>query len=207
VVLTTSYPREEIRPKKIGYAIAFFFLAILLIVWGGYSVAVGLMLGATGMIATGVLTIDEAYESVSWKTVFLLAGLIPLGLSMQTTHTSDWLIQHTLLLWQHLPLWGIQASLAVFTTALTFVLSSVGATIVLVPVALELALRVGGDPRMFALIVAVACSNTFVMPMQQANALIAGPGNYQIKDFFRLGSGLTILYWIIMLVVINLFFR
>lgn len=203
VVLTTSYPREEIRPKKMGFAFLFFILSIALIVWGGYSVAVGLLLGAVGMIATGVLTIDEAYEAVSWKTVFLLAGLIPLGLVMQTTHTADWLIYHSILVWEHLPTWLVQLGLILITMIFTFVLSSVGATIVLVPVALELALRIGQEPRLFALIVAVACSNTFMMPMQQANALIAGPGNYTLKDFFRFGAGMTILFVIVMVLVIN----
>lgn len=206
VVLTTSYPRETIRPKKIGYALFFFILAILLIVSGAYSVSVGLLLGAVGMIGTGVLTIDEAYESVSWKTVFLLAGLIPLGLAMQTTHTTDWIIQHTLALWEFLPLYVIQAALAVSAMLFTFVISGVGATVVLVPVAMELAARVGGDPKIFALIVAIACSNTFIMPMQQANALVTGPGNYQTKDFLRVGSGLTILHWIVTLVAVNLIF-
>lgn len=204
VVLTTSYPREEVRPQKIRYAFFFFVLSLLLIVWGGYSVAVGLLLGAAGMIGTGVLTIDEAYESVSWKTVFLLAGLMPLGLLMQTTHTSDWLIQHSgLLLWEHLPIWVVQTALCLLTMLFTLVLSSVGATIVLVPIALDLAIRVGADPRIFALIVAVACSNTFLMPMQQANALIAGPGNYRLRDFFRLGIGITVLHFVTTLLVIN----
>lgn len=206
VVLTTSYPREEVRPKKIGFAVTFFALAILLIVLGGYSVAVGLLLGACGMIATGVLTVDEAYDAVSWKSVFLLAGLIPLGLVMQTTHTTDWLIQYTLKIWEYLPVFWVEASLAILTTLFTFALSGIGATIVLVPVALELALRVGGDPRIFALIVAVSGSNTFMMPMQQANALIAGPGNYRYRDFFRLGVGMTILFFIFLLLGVKLFF-
>ena len=98
VVVTTSYPREELRPRKVMYALSFFVIAILLIVWGHYPVGVGLLLGAAGMIASGVLTIDEAYSSVSWKTIFLVAGLIPLGLVMQSTHTTDWLTQHTPLL-------------------------------------------------------------------------------------------------------------
>lgn len=206
VVVTTAYPREEVRPQKAIYALIFFFLSIALIVFGGYSVSVGLLLGAVGMIATGVLTIDEAYESVSWKSVFLVAGLIPLGLVMQSTHTTDWLTQHTPLLREDLPNWAIQAGLALLSTGFAFVISSVGATIVLVPVALELAYNVGADPRMYALIVAIAASNSFLMPMQQANALITGPGGYRMMDFIKAGSGMTLLYWLVMLLVINLLF-
>lgn len=207
VVITTSYPREEMRPKKVGYAFSFFILSILLIVWGNFPVSVGLLLGAAGMIATGVLTIDEAYASVSWKNVFLMAGLIPLGLAMQSTHTTDWLTQHAPLLRGDLPNWVIQGGLAFLSTIFGYVISGVGATIVLVPIALELAFNVGADPRMYALIVAISASNAFLLPTQQANALIAGPGGYRTKDFLKVGGGMTILYWVVMLVTVNLWFN
>jgi di/tricarboxylate transporter len=206
VVVTTSYPREEIRPKKVAHALFFFILSILLIVWGNFPVSVALLLGAAGMIATGVLTIDEAYASVSWKNVFLIAGLIPLGLVMQSTHTTDWLTQHTFLLNGNLPNWMLQLALAFFSTLFGYVLSGVGATIVLVPIALELAFNVGADPRMYALIVAISASNAFLLPTQQANALIAGPGGYHTKDFLKVGGGMTILYWATMLITVNLWF-
>jgi di/tricarboxylate transporter len=206
VVVTTSYPREEVRPKKVKFALTFFILAIALIVLGGFPVSIGLLLGAVGMIATGVLTIDEAYESVSWKTVFLVAGLIPLGLVMQATHTTDWLTQHSPLLKEDLPVWVIQGLLALLSTAFAFFISNAGATIVLVPVAIDLAVHTGADPRVFALIVAIASTNSFLMPTQQVNALIAGPGGYNTKDFFKVGIGITLLYWIITLAGINLIF-
>lgn len=206
VVLTTLYPKEELRPHKVGFALFFFLLAIAMIVFGGFSVSVGLLLGAVGMIASGVLSVDEAYETVSWKSVFLLAGLIPLGLAMQTTQTTDWLIQHFPFLREDLPIWALEALFALLSTVLTFAISGVGATIVLVPVAIDLAMNVGADPRVFALIVAVAASNTFLMPMQQANALIAGPGNYKFSDFLKMGFWLMLLYWIVMLLSIHLFF-
>jgi len=206
VVVTTSYPREEIRPRKVKFALTFFVLAIMLIVLGGFPVSIGLLMGAVGMISTGVLTIDEAYESVSWKTVFLMAGLIPLGLVMQSTHTTDWLTQHTPLLKQDLPGWAIQGGLALLSTAFAFFISSVGATIVLVPVALDIAVHMGADPRVYALIVAIASSNSFLIPNQQVNALIAGPGKYSTKDFFKVGSGITIMYWVVSLIAINILF-
>lgn len=206
VVLTTTYPREEIRPKKMGFAIFFFLLSLCLIVIGNFSVPVGLLVGAVGMIASGVLNIDEAYESVSWQTVFLLAGLLPLGLVMQTTHTTDWLTQHAFIFREDLPLWAVETILALIATGFTFVISGVGATIVLVPVAVDLALEFGGDPKLFAMIVAVASSNTFLSPAHQVNALIAGPGGYKTMDFLKVGGGMTILYWVIMLIGINLVF-
>lgn len=203
VVLTTSYPREELRPHKRGFAVLFFFLSIILITGGGFPVSVGLLLGAAGMIGTGVLTIDEAYSSVSWKTVFLVAGLIPLGLVMQKTHTTDWITQHAPLLKEDLPNWVVQLGLAFVATGFSWVISGVGATIVLVPIAIDLAHSMGADPRIYALIVAIAASNTFLLPMHQVNALIAGPGGYRMIDFLKVGAGMTILYWFVMLLMIN----
>ena len=92
------------------------------------------------------------------------------------------------------------------TTLFAWVISGVGATIVLVPIALELANNLGSNPRIFALIVAIAASNTFMLPMYQVNALIAGPGGYRTSDFLKVGTGMTILYWIVMLLTINWFY-
>ena len=202
VLMTTNYPREEIRSNKALWSFLFFVIPILLILSGHFPISVGLLLGATGMIATGVLTIDEAYSAVSWKTVFLLAGLIPLGLVLQTTGTLSWLVHYLLPLGAHLSPWKLQAFLAILATFFASVLSGTGATIVLVPLALELAIKTNGDPRLYALIVAIAASNTFLLPTQQVNALVAGPGLYQPRDFIRVGGLMTVLYWIIMLVAI-----
>lgn len=203
VVLTTSYPREELRPKKMWFALLFFFISIVLITWGDFPVSVGLLLGAMGMIGTGVLTIDEAYSSVSWKNVFLIAGLIPLGIVMQTTHVTDWVMQYSPILKEDLSNIAVEAGLAVIATLFSWVISPVGATIVLVPIAIDMAHTVSADPSLYALIVAVAAANTFLLPMHQVNALIAGPGSYSTIDFLKVGSIITVLYWIVMLVMIN----
>ncbi len=207
VVVTTAYPRERMRQNKIGYALLFFGLPLLLIIVGKFPVSVGLLLGAAGMIATGVLSIDEAYDSVSWKTVFLMAGLIPLGLVMQSTHTSDWLAQYMVFLKGTIPSWGIQSIVAIVSGLVACVLSAVGATIVLVPIAIDLALELGANPSVYALIVAVASNNCFIMPNQQSNALIAGPGGYRNRDFFRVGGGMSVLYLVTTLIMIHFCFE
>lgn len=206
VVVTTAYPREEICSGKVAYALFFFVVPFLLIILGNFPVSIGLLLGASGMIATGVLNIDEAYESVSWRSVFLMAGFIPLGIAMQTTQTTDWLTQHATLWPGDLPQWVVQTGLALASGVAAFVLSAVGATIVLVPIAIDLAVNTGADPAMYALIVAMASNNSFLRGTQQANTLIAGPGGYTVADFWRVGSGMSVLYLVGMLVMINLCF-
>ncbi|NOR39908.1 MAG: SLC13 family permease, partial [Gammaproteobacteria bacterium] len=93
VVVTSEYPHEETRPQKVGYALFFFLVALSLVLFTDLRLSVSLLTGALGMVLTGVMNIDEAYEAVSWKTVFLLASLIPLGMAVENTGTAAWIAQ------------------------------------------------------------------------------------------------------------------
>jgi di/tricarboxylate transporter len=158
------------------------------------------------MILSGVLNIDEAYEAVSWKTVFLLASLIPLGLAVEGTGTARWIAAQTLILLDGLPIWGLQMAIALLATFFSLVMSNVGATVLLVPLAVNIALGVGADPRIFALTVAVATSNSFLIPTHQVNALIMGPAGYKVIDFLRAGGIMTLLFLIVSVGMLNLIF-
>lgn len=206
VVVTTEYPHEELRPHKLGWALLFFGIALCLVLFSDIRLSVALLTGAVGMVLSGVLSIDEAYESVSWKTVFLLASLIPLGLAVETTGTAKWIAEQTLSVVGHMPVWVIQASVAVLATFFTLVMSNVGATVLLVPLAVNIALGVGADPAVFALTVALATSNSFLIPTHQVNALIMGPGGYRVPDFMRAGGIMTVLFLIVMLAMMQLIF-
>ena len=83
VVVTTEYPHEELRPKKVPYALFFFGVALFFVLFTDLRLSVALLTGALGMVLSRVLSIDEAYNAVSWKTVFLLASLIPLGMAVE----------------------------------------------------------------------------------------------------------------------------
>lgn len=205
-VLTTSFPREKTYPKKLPAALFFFLLAIFLVVFGKYSIAVGLFIGAVGMIATGVLTIDQAYEKVSWKSVFFLAGLIPLGLVMQTTGTAEWIADYLVPDNIKIAPWIVQICLAILSALLALLLSNIGATVLMVPVAIDLAFNIGADPRVFALTVAMSAAGTFIIQSNQVNSLIAGPGGYSPRTFFIIGSGMTVVYLVVMLVGLHLIF-
>ncbi len=98
VVVTTDFPREEMRPKKVGWALFFFAIALGLILFSEVRLSLALLVGATGMIVSRVLRVDEAYGAVSWSTVFLLASLIPLGQAVQNTGTAAWIAHHVMLL-------------------------------------------------------------------------------------------------------------
>jgi len=168
--------------------------------------SVALMTGAIGMILSGVLKMEEAYESVSWATVFLLASLIPLGLAVETSGTAKWIAEQTLLVVGDMPVWVIQAAVALLATFFTLVMSNVGATVLLVPLAVNIAIGVGADPAIFALTVALATSNSFLLPTHQVNALIMGPGGYRVPDFMKAGLVMTVLFLCVMMIMMNIIY-
>ena len=158
------------------------------------------------MILSGVLRIEEAYQSIGWQSVYLLASLIPLGLAVEVTGTAAWIAQQTLTLLGDVPLWVLQAALAVLATIFTLLMSNVGATVLLVPLAFNIAIGVGANPAVFALTVALATSNSFLIPTHQVNALIMGPGGYHVKDFIRAGGVMTVLFLVVVIGMLNLVF-
>jgi len=207
VVVTTEYPQEEkLRPEKLKWAGLFFTIALGLVLFSDLRLSIALLTGAIGMVLSGVLKIDEAYEAVSWKTVFLLASLIPLGLAVETSGTAKWIAEQVLLVVGHAPGWVIQASVALLATFFTLVMSNVGATVLLVPLAVNIAIGVGANPAVYALTVAIATSNSFLIPTHQVNALIMGPAGYRVPDFMKAGGIMTVLFLVVMMIMMSIVF-
>ncbi|WP_419176814.1 SLC13 family permease [Desulfosediminicola sp.] len=206
VVITREYPREVERPHKLGFAAFFFAISLSMVLFTDIRLSVALLTGAIGMILSGVLSMDEAYRSVSWKTVFLLAGLIPLGLAVEQTGTARWIADQTIMVVGEMPVWVIQFAIAMLATFFTLVMSNVGATVLLVPLAVNIALGIDANPAVFALTVAIATSNAFILPTHQVSALIIGPGGYRVSDFIRAGSFMTILFLVISIGMMNVIF-
>ncbi|NRB02011.1 MAG: SLC13 family permease [Rhodobacteraceae bacterium] len=206
VIVTSDFPQEELRPHKVAWAVSFFALAVFLILFTDVRLSLCLLAGAMGMVVSKVLSIDEAYQAVSWSTVFLLASLIPLGQAVQNTGTAAWIAEQILTLLDGWPLWSLQVGLAVLATGFTLVMSNVGATVLLVPLAVSIAIAAGGDPAIFALTVAISTSNSFLIPTHQVNALIMGPAGYRVTDFMKSGGIMTILFLIVSMTMMNLVF-
>ncbi|MCW8907807.1 MAG: SLC13 family permease [Sedimenticola sp.] len=204
VVVTTEYPHEETRPQKVGWAGLFFAIALSLVLFTDVRLSIALLTGAIGMVLSGVLKIEEAYSAVSWKTVFLLASLIPLGLAVETSGTAKWIAEQTILVVGDMPVWVIQSAVAILATFFTLVMSNVGATVLLVPLAVNIAIGVDASPAVFALTVAIATSNSFLIPTHQVNALIMGPAGYRVPDFMRAGGIMTLLFLLVMIGMMNL---
>lgn len=203
VVVTSDFPQEELRPEKVGYALFFFAVSLSLILFTDVRLSLCLLTGAVGMLLTRVLSIDEAYAAVGWNTVFLLACLIPLGQAVQNTGTAEWIAQQILIVLDGWPIWALQAGVAILATAFSLMMSNVGATVLLVPLAVSIAVTAGGNPAIFALTVAISTSNSFLIPTHQVNALIMGPGGYRVLDFVRAGGIMSILFLLVSMFMLS----
>jgi len=215
---TTDIKGEIMRTEKARTAVIWLAIALGLVLGFnplmkmlGYpdlklSLSVCLLTGALGMIITKVMSVDEAYQSVDWMTVFLLGGLIPLGLAFEKTGTAAYIATKIMGLLGDVPPIMFLAVVGLMTSFFTLVVSNVGATVLLVPLAINMAYRAGADPRMAALVVALSASNTFIIPTHQVNALIMRPGGYRTVDYVKAGSGMTVLFLAVMLAVLYLFY-
>jgi di/tricarboxylate transporter len=150
-----------------------------------------LLTGAVAMVLLGVITIDEAYRAVDWRTVFLLAGLIPLGLAMEKTGAAAYVAGNIMRVMGGFGPFAILLALGVLSTLFSLFMSNVAATVVLVPFVLIVSRQAGVDPRGAALLVAVCASNSFVLPTHQVNALLMAPGGYRNADYLRAGGIMT----------------
>lgn len=207
-VLTFSTPLEGeiLRPRKAKLALLWLVIALVQIIFFKIQLSVALMSGALGMIITGVLSVDEAYRAVDWMTVFLLAGLIPLGMAFEKTGTAAFIAQNVLgMLGSPSPI-VLLAAVGIMTSFFTLVISNVGATVLLVPLCMNMALMAGGDPRMAALVVGLSASNTFVLPTHQVNALVMRPGGYRTIDYAKAGTLMTIIFLVVELTILYFFY-
>ena len=212
LIIITPFEKEFHKPEKSGWALTCFLIALALMVLSSFyfqnrpynpiPLSVCLMLGAVGMVLTRVVTINEAYRAVDWRTVFLLGGLIPLGMAVDQTGTAQWIAKGIVAgLGPLMSPLVLLIVLAVLSCAFTTVISNVGACTLLVPLGVSIAHQIGVNPRVAAIVVGIGVSNSFILPTHQVNALYMGPGEYKTKDYIKIGGLLAVIYIAILVTI------
>ncbi len=217
LIIITPFEEEFHKPEKSAMALTCFAITLGLMILSSFyfqsrpynpiPLSVCLMLGAVGMVLTRVITINEAYRAVDWRTVFLLGGLIPLGMAMDQTGTAAWMARGIVAGFGPLmsPLL-LLILLAVLSCGFTMVISNVGALTLLIPLGISMADQIGVDPRVAAVVIGLGVSNSFILPTHQVNALYMGPGEYKTRDYLKIGGGLSVIYITILVAMAYLFY-
>ncbi|WP_028583450.1 SLC13 family permease [Desulfogranum mediterraneum] len=196
---------EELRPERIRSALFFLLLSLVMALFFGVKLSIALLTGALGMIVSRVIRADRAYEAVDWRTVFLLSGLIPLGTAFENSGAAAYLAQTILTAIGSPGPLLLLTVVSLLTAFFSLVASNVGAAVLMVPLGMNMAAGVGGDPVVAAMVVGISASNTFILPTHQVNALIMRPGGYRTWDYMRSGAGITLLYTAILISYLAIF--
>jgi di/tricarboxylate transporter len=197
---------EQFRRKKAPIAIAALVMAILLVVFAGFHISMAMLMASVAMILTGCLSIEEAHESIDWRTVFLVAGMLPLGMAMEATGTARYLADIMLdLLGDYGPL-ALLTGTYLLAALITQAMSNAAAIVLIVPIALDTAAGLGANHLTFTMAVVIGAVTSFLSPVgHKANVLVFGPGGYRFLDYARVGALLTLILLIVSMIFLPLF--
>jgi di/tricarboxylate transporter len=207
VVLGGIEEAPAIRARKAPLAAGLVLVMLVTVLAGWLPIMAGALLAGVLMVITGCLTMDEAYQSIEWKAVFLVAGMLPLGVAMENTGTAQYLAEMMVdLVGGSGPL-AIVVGFYVITNLLTQFISNAASTVLIAPIAISVARYVGSDPRTLLMAVAVAASAGFLTPVgHQANVLVMGPGGYRFSDYVKVGLPLDLLTLAAVIIILPLIF-
>ena len=195
------------RPQKAPIAVVTLFAVIALAATGTLPIMLAAMLGALVMVLSRCLTTKEAYESIDWSIILLIAGTLPLGLAMENSGAARLLADMIIGSVGPFGPWMVLGAVFLITFALTEVMSHAAAAVLVAPIAFNTALDLGVSPKPFFMAVAIAASSCFMTPIShQSNALVMGPGGYHFFDYTKVGTPLNLLVWIIATLLIPFLF-
>lgn len=205
VLSSEDGPGQELSHKA-WPAVAIFILTLLMAAIGPFSVPEVMLSGALVMVIANIVTMEQVYRVVDWRIIFLVAGMLPLGIAMTKTGTTG-LFATTLTDWlrPYGPL-ALLLGLLLLTVLLAQSMKGAAVSAVIAPIAIQAANLAGLDPRALAMGVALATSLAFITPLgHPVNILMMGPGGYKFSDFFRVGLPLTVLLLIVIMSILPIF--
>ena len=204
--VSAAVSTESRRTDKAPYAIVIFLLMIGLVTTGAVHISAAAVLAAILMVLTGCLNMDEAYRSVEWQSVFLIAGMLPMGIAMANTGTAEYLADLIIGTVGDYGPQAIMIGLFILTTLITEFMSNAAAAVLVAPIAISSAVQLGVAPQAFVMGVGIAASNSFLFPIgHQASVLVYGPGNYRFFDYTKVGLPLTLLIWFLLIIFLPIF--
>ncbi|MCL4299403.1 MAG: anion permease [Anaerolineae bacterium] len=203
IVLSNEQEESKLVPGKGRLALAIMIVTLALAAVNSALVAEVMLGGALAMVLARVLTMDHAYQSIEWKSIFLIAGMLPMGIAITKTGAAallaNWLITF---LGPAGPL-ALLAGLFILATLLTQTMNGAAVATVMAPIAIETAQNIGVDPHSLAMGVALATSMAFLTPLgHPVNILVMGPGGYRFQDYFKVGLPLTVLLTLLIIILL-----
>ena len=186
-------------------AITIFLLAILLGTTSILPLSIAFLMAAIACIVFRCISTEKAYGAIDWRLLILIGGMTAFGTAMENSGAADLLAKSIVDVMGPIGKMAVLAGFVVLTVILTQPMSNAAAALVIVPVALRAAVELQSDPRTFAIAIMLSASISLVTPFEPACILVYSPGKYRFKDFIRIGSPLTLLLLVVILLLVPVF--
>jgi di/tricarboxylate transporter len=197
---------EQPRLKKAPVALIIMALVLIPVILGWVDIAIAAIAGVVLMVLTRCLTMEEAYRSIQLNAVFLIAGMLPLGIAMEKTGAAQFLAEGMVSLVGGYGPMAVMAGLFILVSLASQVMPNPAVAVLLAPIALSTAADLGVSPYPLMMTVAISASASFLSPVgHTSNLMIMGPGGYKFGDFIKVGLPLTLVVMIVVLLVTPLF--
>lgn len=205
--LETDPSDQPVQWKRAAFAIVITFGAIFASILG-FPVYIAMLIAAVILLVAGLLTMEEAYRTMEWQAIILIAGMYPISLAIVNTGLASLAGQVVVNVITPFGALGLVAGAYLFTALLSQVVAGQVTTLITAPVLISAAISLNVSPQAIAVVSAIACSASFLTPLSHpVNMLMIGPANYKFLDFFRVGWGLTIVCFAALLLGMALFWR
>jgi di/tricarboxylate transporter len=204
LVLEETLP-EAPRQQKASWAVLITIGVFASVVMGWLPLSIAALAGAAFMVLTGCLYIEELYQQVDWRLIFLIAGMAPLGIALERSGVAQAVADRFVAVAGGVGIWGLLIGLFVLTSVAAHFVPNVVVTLLLAPIALKAASDLGLSPYPLMMVIAIAASAGFMRPSAHpANMLIMGSGSYNSQDYLRVGIPLTVVVLLVVLLVLPL---
>ncbi|ELY64403.1 SLC13 family permease [Natronococcus jeotgali] len=198
VIVAREPPRPEYRADKAPIAVAIMIGVVAVAALDLYPILLSALGGVVAMVVTGVLEPNELYDAVEWDVIFLLAGVIPLGIALEGSGAAAYLAWLVVSTAGFLPTIVVLWLFYIVTGLITEVVSNNASVVLMIPVGAAAAAGIGANPLAFVFAVTFAASTSFLGPIgYQTNLFVYGPGGYRFTDYFRVGAPLQLLLSIV----------
>ncbi|MEF8775378.1 MAG: SLC13 family permease [Haloarculaceae archaeon] len=198
LIVAQEIHRPDVRESKMVLSVGIVATVVLAAAFTPISIATAALAGAVGMVLTGCLRPQEVYEAVQWDVIFLLAGVIPLGIALERTGGADLIAEAVVAASPGLPGVAVLGLMYVVTALLTNVVSNNASVVLMIPVAVQAATTIGANAFSFVLAVTFAASTAFMTPVgYQTNLFVYGPGGYRFMDYVRVGAPLQAVFAVV----------
>jgi len=189
------------RSNKAPIAAGIMLLVIALAIFSDLGIATAMVIGSVLMVLTGCLSMEEAYESIDWRTVFLVGGMLSLGIAMENTGTARFLADQLLGAVGQLGPYALLAGIYLLSALITQPMSNAAAIVLMVPIAVDTAIGIDANILTFTMAVVIGAATSFLSPVgHKANVLVFGPGGYKFFDYTRVGLLLTLFLFIVSMI-------